>query len=113
MATPRSSRPRSGSYRSRDQFRFYLKEWRIARRMTQQQLASKLKTSKGEVSRYERGERTISLLIQFRLARALRISPGQLFSGPNQASADALLTGLTAKERQRYIAALEALMGRQ
>jgi transcriptional regulator with XRE-family HTH domain len=93
------------------EFRHYLKEWRLHRGLSQEQLAAALKTSKGEVSRYERGERTLSLLIQFRLMRALRITPGQFFSPPGARSADALLAGLSPEERDRYIAALEALIG--
>jgi transcriptional regulator with XRE-family HTH domain len=95
------------------EFRHYLKEWRLHRGLSQEQLAEALGTSKGEVSRYERGERTLSLLIQFRLMRALRISPGQFFSHPSARSADALLSGLSPEERDRYMAALEALVGRK
>ena len=92
-------------------FRHYLKEWRQKRGMTQEDLAEALKTSKGEVSRYERGERTLSLLIQFRLMRALNITPAQFFTPPDARSADALLAGLSPDERDRYLAALEALVG--
>jgi transcriptional regulator with XRE-family HTH domain len=92
-------------------FRHYLKEWRQKRGMTQEDLAEALKTSKGEVSRYERGERTLSLLIQFRLMRALNITPAQFFTPPEARSADALLAGLSPEERERYFTALEALVG--
>jgi transcriptional regulator with XRE-family HTH domain len=110
---PSSRRSVSLSHRSADEgeFRHYLKEWRQHRGLSQEQLAKALNTSKGEVSRYERGERTLSLLIQFRLMRALRITPGQFFSPPDAQSADALLTGLSPEERARYIAALQTLIG--
>jgi transcriptional regulator with XRE-family HTH domain len=108
-------RPRKGFLSSSsddcETFRHYLKEWRQKRGMTQEDLAEALKTSKGEVSRYERGERTLSLLIQFRLARALKITPAQFFTPPEARSADALLAGLPPDERERYLAALEALVG--
>jgi transcriptional regulator with XRE-family HTH domain len=61
---------------------YYLKEWRQERGMTQEDLAAALKTSKGEISRYERGERPLTLLIQFRLMRALNITPAQFFEPP-------------------------------
>ncbi len=81
--------------------------------MTQEQLADALKTSKGEVSRYERGERALSLLIIFRLAGALKIAPAQFFSSPDTKSADALLAQLTPDERERYLAGLAVLIGPQ
>jgi transcriptional regulator with XRE-family HTH domain len=91
--------------------RYYLREWRQRRGMSQGQLAAALKTSKGEVSRYERGERTISLLILFNLMRALNITVAQFFSPPGARSADALLTGLSPEDRDRILAAVEALVG--
>jgi transcriptional regulator with XRE-family HTH domain len=95
-----------------DDFHFYLKEWRQHRGMTQEQLADALNTSKGEVSRYERLQRTLSLLIQLRLARALRIMPEQLFSPPDRTSADAMLAPLAPEDRERYIAILHVLLNR-
>jgi transcriptional regulator with XRE-family HTH domain len=92
-------------------FRHYLREWRQHRGLSQDDLAKALKTSKGEISRYERGERTISLLIQFNLMRALQITPGQFFSPPGARSADALLSGLSPEDRDRILAAVEALVG--
>jgi transcriptional regulator with XRE-family HTH domain len=94
----------------RDGYRFYLKEWREFRGMSQEDLAAALKTSKGEISRYERGHRAYSLLVQFRLAKALSIKPWQFFFPPDFKSADAMLEHLSPEEREHYLSVLEVMM---
>jgi transcriptional regulator with XRE-family HTH domain len=91
-------------------FRHYLKEWRIKRGLTQLQLARRLNTSKGHISRYERGERGMTLLVQSRLMRALDIKPAQFFMDPDEPSADVLLEQVTPKERDRLIRVLRTLI---
>jgi transcriptional regulator with XRE-family HTH domain len=100
----------TASSRERGEYRFYLKEWRQFRGLSQEDLAAALKTSKGEISRYERGHRAYSLLVQFRLAKALSIKPWQFFFPPEFKSADAMLEHLSPEERERYLAVLEVLM---
>ena len=91
-------------------FRHYLKEWRLKRGLTQQQLAQRLNTTKGHISRYERGHRAMTSHVQFRLMRALGITPVQFFMHPDLPSADALLERLAPADRQRYIKALRVLI---
>jgi len=93
-----------------DEFPFYLKEWRQHCGLSQECLAARLRTTKGEVSRYERGERTLSLRLQFRIGKALGIEAAQLFYPPEIRSADAMLAHLPQDERDRLIAALELLI---
>ena len=100
----------SAPTRERDEYRYYLKEWRQFRGMSQEDLAAALKTSKGEISRYERGKRAYSLLVQFRLAKALSIKPWQFFFPPDFRSADEMLAHLSPEERERYLSALEVLI---
>lgn len=92
------------------ELRHYLKEWRIKREMTQEQLASALNTTKGAISRYERGEYGLNLLVAGSLMRALNITAWQFFHPPDEPSADALLAELPPEERARYVAALEVLI---
>jgi transcriptional regulator with XRE-family HTH domain len=93
-------------------FRHYLKEWRIKRGLSQLQLADRMDTSKGLVSRWERGERSISLLVQFRLMRILDIQPAQFFMDPDDPSFDTflLLQKAAPEERKRLNDALRMLV---
>jgi transcriptional regulator with XRE-family HTH domain len=91
-------------------FRHYLKEWRIKRGLTQLELAQRLNTSKGLVSRWERGGRTIGIVFQLRIMRVLDIKPAQFFMDPDQPSADLLLEQVTPEERDRLINVLRMLI---
>jgi transcriptional regulator with XRE-family HTH domain len=102
VSTPDDSEPQP--------FRHYLREWRIKRGLTQLELAQRLNTSKGLISRYERGGRAMTLLVQFRLMRALDITPAQFFMDPDEPSADLLLKQVTPEERERLINALRMLI---
>ena len=71
----------------------YLREWRQAKGLTLEELARRLDTSKGVISRYETFQRNLTVELQFQLADALGIWVGQLFLPPDQLSVDALLVG--------------------
>lgn len=62
--------------------RFYLREWRIHRGLTQEQLGELVGTTKGRISEYERGEsnggRRYNETILEKAARALDCEPWQL-----------------------------------
>ena len=71
----------------RDPIKHYLKEWRVYRALTQQQLADRLPngddgkpTGKDQISRWERNERGMTMDVQAALADALGLeNPGELF----------------------------------
>jgi transcriptional regulator with XRE-family HTH domain len=92
--------------------RHYLKEWRLKRALTQLQLAQRLNTSKSMISRYERGGRTMTLLVQFRIMRALDIKPAQFFMHPDEPATAAymLLDQITPAERERLVAVLRGML---
>ena len=92
--------------------RHYLKEWRLKRGLTQLQLAQRLNTTKSMISRYERGGRAMTLLVQFRLMRALDIKPAQFFMHPDEPSSAAymLLDQITPAERERLVAVLRGML---
>lgn len=97
--------------------RHFLKEWREHRQLTQQQLADRLPpkedgkaTGKDQVSRWERGERTMTLEVQAALAEALNIQPGDLFRDPAQPSADELLRNATPEQRRTAFRVIEAML---
>lgn len=56
----------------------YLKEWREFRKLTQEQLAEAVATTKGVISLIESGDRGLSDKWARRLAPALRTRPGWL-----------------------------------
>lgn len=80
--------------------RHYLREWRIKRGMKQEDLAKAVGTLKSVISRYETGERGISLEMQFKLFQALQIVPGQFFADPDEPSLDAVVKGKSRETRQ-------------
>lgn len=71
--------------------RHFLREWREAKGLSQEELAKRLDTSKGVISRYETGERSMNIETQFRVSAALGIWVGELFLPPDKPSTDALL----------------------
>lgn len=60
--------------------RFFLREWRIFRGLTQQQLADKLGTSKGYLSDLERGLRRYNQDLLEKAAEELQCKPADLIS---------------------------------
>lgn len=62
--------------------RVYLREWRMAKGLTQPELAARVGTVKSEVSRLEKGTRRMTLDWMKKIARALGISVDELMSVP-------------------------------
>ncbi len=65
-----------------DETRLYLKEWRKKRGLRLRELAELAGVSESVLSRYERDERRVHVGILVKLAAALGLRPGQLFSPP-------------------------------
>ena len=63
-------------------FRVYLKEWREHCGLTQQQLADRLETHKGTISRWEGKSRQLELQTVVAICEALGIPPGAIFHTP-------------------------------
>ena len=91
-------------------YRHYLKEWRLKRGLTQEQLAARCGQTKGEISKAEQGKRGIKMELQFALMAALDIRPAQFFMSPDEESADDILARASPEQRQRMMAALKALV---
>ena len=91
--------------------RHYLREWRIARGLRQEDLGKAIGSAKGVISRYESGESGIPLEKMAELAEALDISLFQLFWPPGEPSADALLMDESPETKRRVIAMIKALIG--
>lgn len=91
-------------------YRHYLKEWRLAKNLTQQDLADRLETTKGQISRWENNTRALTMDVQVALADALSIDPAALFRDPEQPSADDLLRNATPEQRRQAFTVIEALL---
>ena len=98
-------------------FRHYLREWREVRSLTQQQLADRLPvskdgkaTGKDQISRWERGQRGMTMEVQVALAEALDIHPSDLFRDPAMPSADRLLRNASPEQRLQVVAVIETLL---
>lgn len=82
-------------------FKHFLREWREARHLTQEQLADRLDTGKDQVSRWENGKRGMTIEVQVAIAEALQIEPADLFRDPAAPSIDALLANSSADMRRK------------
>lgn len=91
-------------------FRHYLREWRLKRGLTQEELGARVGLSKGEISRCESADRGIKLELQFALMHALEIRPAQFFNDPDELTADALVASAPPERRQRILAKLKTLV---
>lgn len=63
--------------------RWFAKEWRLARGMSQSDVAERMGVLKDQVSRWERRERTPDLNVILGLADAIGFEPWQLLTDPN------------------------------
>jgi transcriptional regulator with XRE-family HTH domain len=88
----------------------FLREWREFRKMTQEELAAAVGTSKSVISEKESGERGLSNKWLERLAPALKVQKGWILEqDPNQIGADLLeIWGeIPATDRPRVLQILE------
>lgn len=90
--------------------RLYLREWRLKRGLSQDQLAARLDTSKGQVSNWENRKRELGFETQCALADALGIEPGDLTRDPDAPSADELLRHASPETRRQAFALIETLL---
>lgn len=91
-------------------FRHYVREWREHRGLTQEQLADRLATSKGQISRWESGKRDMTSKVLSALAYALNIEVADLYRDPRAPSVDALLRSATPAQRDQVFAVIETLL---
>lgn len=89
--------------------RIFLKEWREARHLTQEQLAARLGVSHVTISRWETGQRRPDLNAQAAISEALGIHPIDLQRHPDTESADALLRDQPAEVVDQAIRIIKAI----
>ncbi|NQX93445.1 MAG: helix-turn-helix transcriptional regulator [Erythrobacter sp.] len=80
----------------------YLREWRVFRRLTQQELADEVGTNANMIQYLERGERGLSAKWLRRLAPALDTTPGMILDhNPEELDNDVVEIWATASHRDR------------
>lgn len=95
---------------SKHPVRHFLREWREKKGLTQEQLGQRVNSGKDQISRWEKGGRSLKLETQYALAHALGIEPGDLFRHPDQPSVDALLRAASPETKKQVIEYIDFLM---
>lgn len=90
--------------------RHFLREWREAKGLTQQQLADRLDTGKDQVSRFENNKRAMTIDAAAAFGDALGIGPLAIFRHPDTPSADELLRTASPEQRKQAIAIIETIL---
>lgn len=89
--------------------RVFLKEWRLHLNLTQEEIAERLGTSKGTVSRLELNTREPNLGYLAAFAEAIGRNTGQLFYDPRTPSCDDLLRNVSPAQADQAFRMLKAL----
>jgi transcriptional regulator with XRE-family HTH domain len=89
--------------------KLFIAEWREHRHLTQQQLADRIDSTKGTISRWENGERDVTVNALAALADALDCEVTDLYRSPDRPSADDLLRDLDDRARAQAIRVIQAL----
>ena len=100
LSGPKSKRPS----------RVFLKEWREAKHLSQDQLAGRMDTSKSVVSKLENGRQRYSQDWLEAYAFALGVEVPQLFRHPEAPTPDELLARMTPDQQKQAVAVLETLL---
>ena len=90
--------------------RHFIREWRLAKGLSQDKLANLLDTSKGQISNWENDKRGVHLEVLGAVVYALGVEPDQLLRPPQNTSLDSLLKNATPAQREQAIAVVETLL---
>lgn len=88
---------------------WYVREHRERRGLTQEQLAERMDTNKGQISKLERGAQRMNDDWAALIAEALNIEPWQLLRHPDAPDPADLLAGLLEQDRERVRQFADAL----
>jgi transcriptional regulator with XRE-family HTH domain len=91
----------------------YLREWRLARGLSQRQLSNKVGIAKNVISRYETEARGVSLQVMLELIDALDITPNQFFEPPARPSLDAIVRHEDEQTLTRLAKVVRAFIGKE
>lgn len=83
--------------------KWYVREWRESRGLTQDAVASRLDTDKSVISQLENGKRRMNDGWIAGFSFAFAIEPSDLLRDPNAPTLEDLLKGATAKDREMIV----------
>ena len=89
--------------------RYFISEWRDAKGLTQDQLANRIESTKGTISKIERGEMKMSPHWQAVLAHALGVEPEDLLHHPDRPTPNQLLRHATDEQRALAVRLIESI----
>jgi transcriptional regulator with XRE-family HTH domain len=89
--------------------KIFISRRREDKHLSQEQLANRVGTTKGSISRWENNERDITLGALGAIAEALGCEVEDLFRDPSQPTADALLRGMDDNTKRQALRLIEAL----
>lgn len=93
--------------------RWYLREWRKKKGLSQEQLANRLDTNKGQISKLERGDQRMNDDWIAGLANALDIEPGDLLRDPEAPTLNDLLRSASPEQMQEIRAIAQIMLRRK
>ena len=91
---------------------WYLKEWREHLGLTQERVAERLGTNKGQVSKLERGEQRMNDNWIAGFADAIGIDPADLLRDPKAPTISDLLRGATPDQVEQIRSIVAVIVGK-
>ncbi|MEO0385071.1 MAG: helix-turn-helix transcriptional regulator [Pseudomonadota bacterium] len=90
----------------------FLKEWRKHLGLTQEKVAERLDTTKGQISLYERNKRkmTLEMAAAFAFAMNPDLDSLAIFRHPDEPSADEKLRNATPEQRRAALTVIDSIM---
>lgn len=90
--------------------KWYIREWREYLQLTQEQVAERCETNKGQISKLERGDQRMNDHWIAAFSHAYGISPGDLLRDPLAPSINDLLRGASPSEIETIKNIVEAVL---
>lgn len=101
---------RLGGMTAKQLSRLYIREWRVHRHLTGEQLADLIGSDKGSISAWENGRRRTNTDWLKKLAEAFKCTVPDLYRHPDRVEEEAFLSGLPDDVRAKAIAYAKGLM---
>ena len=92
--------------------RWYVREWREKFRLSQEQLANRLETNKGQISKLENQKQRLNDDWVIGVSEALGIEPRDLLRDPSAPTLEDLLRGASPEDRATAVRLVEAFLKR-